>query len=323
MMTASEWKKGIEAFYRVRTVSGSETGGAALAFFRERLGHIFPEITADSAGNVIAVRRCGLAGAKKIALAAPLDEKGYTVTSLEPATAGELRRAHLYGTGAPIRERYIARPASIPGGASGTLVPDGDGVSFLFDDAGGACGVGDTVCPDDPPVFVGAHTVFPNALNDKIFCLCAVDAALGAADVPADLYLVFAAQHLLGGRGASAAAYTIGADEAVLFAPISGKYGILPGKGPAVAYADARGSCSPTLCAEAAAAAERAGIPLCRAAAADADFPSITAPFIENGAKTVLFGAPRADGTGAYDLRDLSGAAQAACAFLHRTTEAE
>ncbi len=327
MSINTENRKKIEKLYSIKTVSGSldKKNNSMYEYVKKELSDFCDDIFADDIGNVIAVKRSGAENAEKIALIAAADEAGFVAADTK--SEGKIR---LHGIGNPFYARLCGREAfQIEKGKSiyrGVLLSDSsdtdkigeDSFYLETEDKNRDISEGDFICADDPPVFFGDNGICLNGLSSKIFCLSLIDIAKCAGSFSFDVYYIFAAQHLLGARGEKCAAYTVGADIAIAFKLIpEGR--TKTGAGPVIAFSDGRGRCSDYVTGGLKEAAEGIGISYQLCAETEKDEISMIAPFISEGTKTGIIGISASNkkvGTSKCDLRDLRGAAAAACAFL-------
>lgn len=191
------------------------------------------EITADTMGNVIAVRRCGRPGAKRVLLDAHMDEIGFIITGHEE---GFLRFAPLGGPDArmlPASELKILTDPPMTGVVCTMpphVLPEEEREKVqktdeLVIDVGlDAETAAAAVALGTPAVYA----VLPAAMEGGLFCGKALDnraslaAILRALDLLAgetlnvDLYVCASVQEEVGLRGAMTAAYSVSPDYAIV-----------------------------------------------------------------------------------------------------------
>lgn len=251
-------------------------------------------VRVDALGNVIAVRRAAVEGARTCLISAHMDEVGFRVLKIEPG--GFLRLEKVGGLDdriLPAQRLWVRTAAGHLGGVIGTksahLLTDADRAGFpaardVYVDIGArdaaqARAMGVEV--GDPAGFVGELTELgqgsgrftAHAVDDRAGC--AVLLALLEAGVPdVNLVAVFSVQEEIGLRGATAVARATHADlgpvDVVLAldmtaaddTPDTGSGHLRLGAGPAVKVMDASTVTHPAVRRGLLAAAGRRGIPV-------------------------------------------------------------
>jgi len=178
------------------------------------------EIKSDALGNLIAVKKSGADNAKKIMMAAHMDEIGFMVNFIEDS--GFLKVAPVGGINwaAASYNEVLFRS-----GLRGVIVPEGrtspneySPIKMYIDigakdkaDAETKVKIGDTCTIAPKVVELMNNRVAAAKLDDKIACVILIQALLEMKDAkPAyDLYFVFTTQEEVGLRGARTAAQGI------------------------------------------------------------------------------------------------------------------
>ncbi|MCL2815493.1 MAG: M42 family metallopeptidase [Oscillospiraceae bacterium] len=206
------------------SVSGSEE--ALSEVIREFIKDCADEIKNDALGNLIAVKKSGKPGAKKIMMAAHMDEIGFIVTFIEDS--GFIKVAPIGG----IRWPAVAYGEILfTNGQAGVLVPEGkispndySSANMYIDigakdkaDAETSVKIGD-ICTLAPKIInLMNNRVAASKLDDKIACVILIQTLLELKDTvpPNDLYFVFTTQEEVGVRGAKTSAQAILPDYAI------------------------------------------------------------------------------------------------------------
>ena len=235
--------------------SGAE--GAVFDYVSDYVRPFCDEVKTDVLGNLIAVKRCGKAGAKALLLDAHMDEIGFVVTAAED---GFLKFAALGGIDArilPAREvKLLAEtplfgvidtmpPHILSEDEMGKAVP----IEKLYIDAGLTQEQAERLCPPGTPaVFsdgcraLGADCLCGKSLDDRSCAAIVVKAfeELCGRELGVDLILMLSTQEEVGGRGAIVGAYGAAPDYAIVVdvtfarAPDSREVTVELGKGAAV-----------------------------------------------------------------------------------------
>jgi len=208
--------------------SGFEEAVARRA--KELLEPLVDEITADSMGNVLALRRCGKPGARQILLDAHLDEVGFIVTEV---TEGFLKFSALGGLDErtlPGREVRVLAPEGPLYGVIACLPPhvltaeqkeQAVEIKNLFIDLGLSQAEAEKRVPiGTPGVFEGpmfdlqGDNFVSKALDDRICAAVVLQVLenLKGKELPCDLAVMFSAQEEVGLRGAAPGAFRLAPD---------------------------------------------------------------------------------------------------------------
>ncbi len=208
--------------------SGFEEAVARRA--KELLEPLVDEITADSMGNVLALRRCGKPGARQLLLDAHLDEVGFIVTEV---TEGFLKFSALGGLDErtlPGREVRVLAPEGPLFGVVACLPPhvltaeqkeQAVEIKNLFIDLGLSQAEAEKRVPiGTPGVFEGpmfdlqGDNFVSKALDDRICAAVVLQVLenLKGEELPCDLAVMFSAQEEVGLRGAAPGAFRLAPD---------------------------------------------------------------------------------------------------------------
>ena len=206
------------------SVSGAEEDIADV--IRELIKDCADEIKSDALGNLTAVKKSGKADAKKIMMAAHMDEIGFMINFIEDS--GFLKVAPVGGINwAAVSFNEIL----FRSGLKGVIVPEGrtypgeySAAKMYIDigakdkaDAETKVKIGDTCTIMPKVVELMNNRVAAAKLDDKIACVVLIQALLEMKDVKPDydLYFVFTVQEEVGLRGARVAAQAIMPDYAI------------------------------------------------------------------------------------------------------------
>lgn len=208
--------------------SGFEEAVARRA--KELLEPLVDEITADSMGNVLALRRCGKPGARQLLLDAHLDEVGFIVTEV---AEGFLKFSALGGLDErtlPGREVRVLAPEGPLYGVVACLPPhvltaeqkeQAVEIKNLFIDLGLSQAEAEKRVPiGTPGVFEGpmfdlqGDNFVSKALDDRICAAVVLQVLenLKGEELPCDLAVMFSAQEEVGLRGATPGAFRLAPD---------------------------------------------------------------------------------------------------------------
>ncbi len=208
--------------------SGFEEAVARRA--KELLEPLVDEITADSMGNVLALRRCGKPGARQLLLDAHLDEVGFIVTEV---AEGFLKFSALGGLDErtlPGREVRVLAPEGPLYGVVACLPPhvltaeqkeQAVEIKNLFIDLGLSQAEAEKRVPiGTPGVFEGpmfdlqGDNFVSKALDDRICAAVVLQVLenLKGEELPCDLAVMFSAQEEVGLRGAAPGAFRLAPD---------------------------------------------------------------------------------------------------------------
>ena len=203
------------------SVSGAEEDVSNV--IREIIKDCADEIKNDALGNLIAVKKSGKEGAKKIMMAAHMDEIGFMVTFIEDS--GFIKVAPVGG----INWTAVAYGEILfKSGLKGIIVPEGrtspneyNSAKLYIDigakdkaDAETKVKIGDTCTIAPKVVELMNNRVAAAKLDNKIACVVLIQALLELKGVKPDydLYFVFTSQEEVGLRGARTAAQSIQPD---------------------------------------------------------------------------------------------------------------
>ena len=191
------------------------------------------EMHTDAMGNLIAIRRCGKPGAKKLMLDAHMDEIGFIVTGYDK---GFLRFAQLGGVDPrmlPAREVRVLAEGETYYGVIDTMPPhvlDSGDMSKSIDAKKLCIDVGFTQEEAQEKIPLGTPVVFAGScreLGENVLCGKTMDdrACLAAiiktmelisgCDIDMDVVVLVATQEELGMRGAITGAYGVNPDYAI------------------------------------------------------------------------------------------------------------
>ena len=206
------------------SVSGAEEDVSNV--IRELIKGCADEIENDTLGSLIAVKKSGKTGAKKIMMAAHMDEIGFMVTFIEDS--GFLKVAPVGG----INWAAAAYGEILfKSGLRGIIVPEGktspneySSAKIYIDigakdkaDAETKVKIGDACTVAPKVIELMNNRIAASKLDNKIACAVLIQALLEMKDVKpgCDLYFVFTAQEEVGLRGARTAAQAIMPDYSI------------------------------------------------------------------------------------------------------------
>ncbi len=237
-------------------VSGNE--GAVRDIIKEK-AQKYCDVKTDKMGNVIAFKK-GNVGAKKIMLAAHMDEVGFIVSYIDDngfikfKSVGGIDQRVLLGKRVRIGNGKIIGTIGIKAIHLQTAAERGNVIqqSAMYIDTGAASRdatgvkVGDYIAYDTTFDDFGDGKMKGKALDDRLGCAMLLE--LMKNDYDDDIYFAFTAQEEVGCRGAGVAAYTIKPDIAIVCECTSCadmpniedhmKVTVM-GEGPAVSFMDA------------------------------------------------------------------------------------
>lgn len=211
--------------------SGSED--SVREFLTAELKPLCDDIYTDAMGNLIAVKRCGKLGAKKLLLDAHMDEVGFIVTGMEN---GFLRFAPLGGIDARVlpatKVRVLAEeplpgiidtmpPHALKAEDMEKAVPMDDlviDVGLTQEEAEARIPLGTVAVYDTQPTCLQNGRLAGKCFDDRA-CVEIVLRTLEAVQneqLDVDLYCMFSTQEELGMRGASAGVYGVEPDVALV-----------------------------------------------------------------------------------------------------------
>lgn len=204
----------------------------AYSRIKELLSPYVDEIKTDALGNLIAVKKCGMADAKKLMLNAHMDEIGMIVTGIEK---GFLRFSNIGGIDPrmlPAREIKVLTDPPIFG-VIDTMPPHAlsdDDMDKAIDSKKLFIDVGLSEEDAKKRIPLGTAAVFAGGvdeLNDSVICGKALDdracvsivikimEELAEKDLNVDVYCLISTQEEVGSRGAISGTYGINPDYAV------------------------------------------------------------------------------------------------------------
>lgn len=214
----------IKKLTAVPSVSGRERKLGEL--IRELIKDKVDDVRFDAMGNLIAFKKGSSPNAKKLMLAAHMDEIGFLVTHIDDK--GYLRVAPLGGVSfAAVAYSCVM----FENGTRGVLATDaqtgsGDWRSekMYIDigardkkDAEKKIKIGDAAIYDPRVERLMRRRVAGHAFDDKIGCAVMIKALEAAEEIVNDTYFVFTVQEEVGCRGAKTSAYGVMPDWAVAF----------------------------------------------------------------------------------------------------------
>jgi endoglucanase len=206
----------------------------------------------DALGNLIALRKGSGSGGHKVMVAAHMDEIGVAITHVD--TKGFMRFGAVGGV-SPLtlvgsRVRFANGTVGVIGWEKWLRETTLPAWHELFIDVGARdagsapVGIGDLAAFDRPFVDLGQRLV-SKAMDDRIACAVAVQAAMNMTDSVNDVYFCFTVQEEVGLRGATVSAYGIAPEVglAVDVTPVGDTPEAIPmsvslGLGPAIKVKD-------------------------------------------------------------------------------------
>jgi len=206
------------------SVSGAEEDVSEV--IKSMIADCCDEVYNDALGNLIAVKKSGNPNAKKVMMAAHMDEIGFMVTFIEDS--GAVRVAPVGGI------NWIAVAYGeilFRNGLRGVLVPENKvgaheyGYTKMYIDIGAKnkaeaekkVKVGDTCTLAPNLIKLLGNRIAVTKLDDKIACVVLIQALLNMKNMKSDkdLYFVFTSQEEVGLRGAKTSTYSIMPDYAI------------------------------------------------------------------------------------------------------------
>lgn len=200
-------------------VSGREARVAEV--IKEKITPYVDEVYSDALGNLIAHKK-GPEGAKKLMLAAHMDEIGFFVTGID----GE-GNVHFSNAGGIRYNATCYHEVVFENGTHGVLVANDSASTFdgnnSYVDIGAKSKkeaekkvhVGDTFAVVSGVTKIGSKRLVGRPFDDRIGCAILVEAAKRVSSPEYDTYYVFTVQEEVGCRGSETAAYAIMPDVAV------------------------------------------------------------------------------------------------------------
>lgn len=191
------------------------------------------DVTIDSLGNIIAVKKCGKENAKKVLIEAHIDEIGLMVSDIDEN--GFISIVNVGGIDPrilPSAEVIVHGKRDIKGviGAKPPhLLADGEGekssklkdmaidTGLSADEVKKIVSIGDSITMESNCTELLGEQITGKSLDDRA-CVASVITVLKniqSEDMPVDVYAVLAAKEEVGGFGAMTAAYKINPDIAI------------------------------------------------------------------------------------------------------------
>jgi endoglucanase len=259
------------------TFSTSGNEGAIRKVILDEIGDAADDCRVDALGNLIVrkgMRTDGAAGAKKIMIAAHMDEIGLIVTHVDDkgfvrfTGIGGVYPRHLPGG----RVRFASGLTGVIGHEQ-TDHHDVPPLDKMFIDVGASSRkdcpvrVGDVAAFERPFLDLGDRVV-AKSMDDRVGCAVAIEALQRVRNTPHELYFVFTTQEEVGTRGAQTSAY--GIDPDIGFSLDVTSWGDTPGKkdisvvlgaGPAIKVRDGGMLSDPRIVEWMTKAADKAHIP--------------------------------------------------------------
>jgi endoglucanase len=222
---------------------------------RNEVQSLVDEVSVDALGNLIVHKRPGkpMKEAKKIMIAAPMDEIGVMVNHVDKngfvrfSPLGNVFRKYILGG----RVRFLNGAQGVIGFDSLENVNELPALAKIYIDVGATsqkdCPVkiGDVATFDRPFIAFGDRLV-AKSMDNRVGVLVAIEALRSLQASPYDLYFVFTTQSRLGGRGAVTSAYGVDPDIGIVLdvtpagdTPNSQRTEIALGKGPCIKIQDA------------------------------------------------------------------------------------
>ncbi|NLU36447.1 MAG: M42 family metallopeptidase [Clostridiales bacterium] len=244
---------------------------------RQEIEGFVDEITEDVMGNLIAVKKSSNPDAKKVMLAAHMDQIGLIVTNIDEN--GFLRFSNVGGVSPfNVLHRRVVFQNGVTGAVSYETELD-DMKKLKLDkmyidigarsreEAGKHVQIGDAAVYHAPMAQSGDR-YFGCAMDDRAGCAVLVETIRSVKESPNELIFVFTVQEEVGLRGAKTSAYTINPDIGISVdvtltgdTPKSRPMAVNLGDGPAVKVKDASVICHPKVKDLMIQRAEEAGIP--------------------------------------------------------------
>lgn len=239
-------------------VSGREDGIRAV--IEEKIAPYVDEVYTDALGNLIAHKK-GAPGAKKLMLAAHMDEIGFFVTDVDDAG-----RVYFSNAGGIRYEAAAYSEVIFENGTRGILVANDDAKTPAADNCYVDIGAksrreaerrvktGDTFAVVSNLRRVSGGRVVGRPIDDRVGCAVLIEAASRVKESKYDVYYVFTVQEEVGCRGSKTASYAIMPDVAVAVditktgdVPGAAKMAVKLGGGAAIKIKDRSVICSPAL----------------------------------------------------------------------------
>ena len=218
----------MEKMCAAKAPSGNEE--AMRKIISEELSAYADEIKTDALGNLI-VHKKGTG--KRLMLSAGMDEVGIIVTYIEESglvrfkTVGTCDCACMLSAYVEFLNGTVGVAACEKGKNAAEMTADD---MYIDIGAQSRSEAEKYVNIGDVAVFAGRYceqenTITAKSLGSRAGCCALAEAVKNMKDIKNDVYAVFAAQEMLGSRGAAAAAYSVNADFAVTIGVSSSKIG--------------------------------------------------------------------------------------------------
>lgn len=216
----------INELKKIMTLQGvTSDEGRVASYLTEQIKPFVDEIKEDPLGNVIALKR-GITGAKKIMLAAHMDEIGFMVNFIQ--NDGFIRVSKVGGIS---YTAYAYDRVIFAGGARGVLVPEGKVKpadfapdKFYVDigakdkkEAERRVKIGELLSVESSLNKLSGNKLCGRPFDDRVGCYIIIEIAKALGECDNDVYFVFTTQEEVGTRGACAAAYNVQPDIGIAF----------------------------------------------------------------------------------------------------------
>ncbi|MCL2568301.1 MAG: M42 family peptidase [Oscillospiraceae bacterium] len=225
----------VQTLTRLSEVSGpAGQEGRAAALVEALLRPYMDEVSIDTLGNVVGIRRSGTSGAKRVLVEAHLDEVGFVVTGhkgafltfapLGTVDARQLPGARLRVLGDPERVGIVASmPPHLLGKAAMEEAPAIEDMALdlgLSEEEAQAIALGTAVVYDTAPLLIGDGLFSGKALDNRASIaavLLALDRLCGTGEyrLDCDLIVLFSVQEELGLRGVQTGVFALEPDLAI------------------------------------------------------------------------------------------------------------
>ncbi|HEC23133.1 MAG TPA: M42 family peptidase [Chloroflexi bacterium] len=243
------------------------------ALILEEIDGLADEVTVDALGNVIAWKRSGREGAKKVMLSAHMDEIGVMVTHVDED--GFLR---FTGIGGVYASTLIGNRVRFADGTVGAIGVEGDmnrkpALSELYIDVSDGKNRKPRIRVGDAAgmvrdLVVRGDRLTAKSMDDRIGCAVQIEVMRQLSGSPNDVAFVFSVQEEVGLRGARTAAHAVDPDIGIAIdvtrtgdTPKGVKMDVKLGAGPAIKIKDSGMLAAPEVVALMEKAARKARIP--------------------------------------------------------------
>ncbi len=222
------------------------------ALIRAEIEPFVDDITVDAMGNLIALKKGTADNAKKVMVAAHMDEIGFMVSHISEegflrfTNIGGVNNMHLGG----LRVRFEDGTIGVIHAERRTDRSRLGGLDKFFIDIGVDSRDASPIKIGDPGIFHQTYLengdrLTAKSMDDRIACAIAIAALQQLAESPHDVYFVFTAQEEVGVRGAATAANRIAPEVGIALdvtatgdTPNGIKMDVKLGKGPAIKVKD-------------------------------------------------------------------------------------